>query len=271
MNQTTNIKRNVVIYTIGVLSLATLGGIVTATGNEIGGLIFIISPISMMVLLRFFAGDGWQDAGLAPKLKENWRWYLFGLFAYPVTIVIVIGLGEILGVTKVNGNINTLLPIFAIGFATQLIPRMLFAMFEEWGWRGYMEPRLVALNVPDLRRHLFVGLVWAVWHFPLIFSTDYTEIHFGIFLPIFVIGVVITAIVYGQLRKESGTVWTCVLMHGIGNAVLWSIVLNDLITFNDKVLANPAPEGILMIVLWGALAWWMLHRKGLTLRRSTLS
>ncbi len=261
MNQNNKIKRNVVIYVIGVLFLATIGGVVTATVSEAGGLIFIISPILMMVLLRFFGDDGWKDAELGLKLKESWCWYLFSLFVYPITITIVIVLGVIFGMTTVNGNLNTLLPPFIAGIATQLIPRMLFAMFEEWGWRGYLEPRLATLDVPDLRRHLFVGLIWAVWHFPLILSTDYTEIHYAIFFPVFVIGVMITAIVYGQLRKASGTVWTSVLMHGVANTVLWAIIQNDLMTFNNKLLANPAPDSILMILLWGALGWWMLYRR----------
>jgi membrane protease YdiL (CAAX protease family) len=255
------IKRNVVIYIIGVFLLATIGGLVTAGGNEIGGLIFVISPIFMMALLRFFGGDGWQDAGLSLKLVENWRWYLFSLFAYPITMALVIALGVLFGVTQVNGNLSTLLPAFLAGFAAQLIPRMLFALFEEWGWRGYLEPRLVALNVPDLRRHLFVGFIWALWHFPLILSTNYTEIQYALFLPIFVIGVTLTALVYGQLRKASGTVWTAVLMHGFANAVAWGILQNNLVTFNNKLLANISPESIFMILLWGALGWWLLNRR----------
>ena len=261
MNQNNKIKRNIAIYIIGVLCLATIGGVVTATGNEIGGLIFIIGPILMMVLLRFFGGDGWKDAGLRPKLKENWHWYLFSLFAYPITMTIVIVLGVVLGMTEVNGNLNSLLPVLITGFAIQLIPRMIFAMFEEWGWRGYMEPRLAALNVPVPRRHWFVGFIWAIWHFPLIFSTDYTDIQYAIYLPIFVMGLMVSAIVYGQLRKASGTVWTSVLMHGIANAFAWAILQNNLVILNNKLLANIAPESILMILLWSLLGWWMLYRR----------
>jgi uncharacterized protein len=261
MNQNSKTKRNIAIYIIGVLFLAAIGGIVAAAGNEAGGLIFILSPIVMMVLLRFFGGDGWKDAGLSLKLKEHWRWYLFSLFVYPVTMTIVIVLGVILGVTQVNGNLNSLLPVFIAGFAVQLIPRMIFAMFEEWGWRGYLEPCFVALGVPDTRRHLFVGAVWALWHFPLVLSTAYTEIPYAIFFPCFVVAVILAAIVYGQLRKASGTVWTSVVMHGIGNASGWAIIQNNLLTFNNKVLAYSSPESILSIVIIGALAGWMLFKR----------
>lgn len=261
MNPNSKIKRNIVIYIIGVLFLAGIGGMVTASGNEIGGLIFIIGPISMMVLLRFFGGDGWKDAGLSLNMTESWHWYLFSLFVYPIIITMVIVLGAILGVTKVNGNLDSLLPVFIAGFATQLIPRMIFAMFEEWGWRGYLEPRFVALGVPDTQRHLFVGTVWALWHFPLVLSTAYTELPYAIFFPFFVVAIILTAIIYGQLRKASGTVWTSVVMHGIGNAFGWAILQNNLLTFDNKLLANPAPESILSIVIISILGWWMLYKR----------
>jgi uncharacterized protein len=261
MNQNSKIKRNIVIYIIGVLCLATIGGAVTASGNDIGGLIFIISPILMMVVLRFFGGDGWNDAGLSLHIKDSWQWYLFSLLVYPIIMTMVIMLGVILGVTKINGNLNSLLPVFIAGFAGQLIPRIIFAVFEEWGWRGYLEPRFVALGVPDTQRHLFVGAVWALWHFPLVLSTPYTEIPYAIFFPFFVVAILLTAIVYGQLRKASGTVWTSVVMHGIGNAFGWAILENNLLTFNNKLLANPTPESIVSIVIIGVLGWWMLYKR----------
>lgn len=41
MNQTNKIKRNVVIYVIGVLFLATIGGVITARVNAAGLLILL--------------------------------------------------------------------------------------------------------------------------------------------------------------------------------------------------------------------------------------
>ena len=261
VNENNKIKRNTAIYIIGVLLLSSIGGLITIAGNEIGGLILVISPILMAVLLRSFGSDGWEDAGLRLNLKEHWRWYLFSLLVYPVAIVIVIVLGVMLGLTSINADWNTLLPALIPGIAGQFITRTLFAMFEEWGWRGYLEPRLLALGVPDLRRHLLVGLVWAIWHFPLILSTDYTNIPYAIFLPLFVVGVTISAIVYGQLRKASKTVWTSVLMHGIANAVAWAIIQDNSISFNNKLLAYCTPESVIMILLFSILAFWMLYKR----------
>lgn len=260
MDQSSKIKRNIAIYIIGVLLLSAIGGVVTASGNESGGVIFIIGPILMTVLLRFFGGDAWKDAGLSLNIKVSWPWYLFSLLVYPIIITMVIVLGSVLGLTQINGNLSSLLSTFGAGFAAQFLPRMIFALFEEWGWRGYLEPRLVALGVPDVRRHWFVGIVWALWHFPLVLSTPYTEIPYALFFPLFMVAIILTAIVYGQLRKASGTVWTAVVMHGIGNAFGWAILQSNSLTFNNKLLANPAPEGIFSITIIGLLAWWMLSK-----------
>lgn len=257
----TKIRRNVVIYALGVWALASVGGAITAaTGSELGGLLFILSPIVVATLLRFWGGDGWADAGLGLRLKESWRTYLLSIVIYPLTFGIVLALGISFGLTTANGDLRALLPSLLAALAAQLIPRMIFALFEEWGWRGYLEPRLAALGVADVPRHLAVGIVWALWHIPLILSTPYTEIPYWMFLPAFVIGVTIAAVVYGQLRKHSGTVWPAVLMHGVANTVAWALLQTNAVTVQDKVLANFTPESVLMIAVWGVLAAWLAYQ-----------
>ena len=213
----------------------------------------------MAILLRTLGRDGWQDAGLGLHLQVSWHWYLFSILVYPVIILFAIGIGVVLGVTELNGRIADILPLFIAGMGAQFVPRMLYSLFEEWGWRGYLEPRLMLLGVSDLPRHLFVGFIWAVWHFSLIFATDYTEIPFLIYLPIFVIGTMLTAVVYGQMRKASRTVWTSVLMHGVANTFLWSIIENDLVAFNNKLLADAA-DSFLMLLIWALLAGWIFAK-----------
>lgn len=258
-NQPTNIRRNVVLFVLGTYALSIAGGVVMAGGTEAGAVILIIGPLLMAVLLRFFAGDGWADAGLGLNLKKSWRWYVFSLLAYPLTIVLSIAVGLLAGINTLNHSLQDLLPLVLAGFVINVVPRTIFALFEEWGWRGYLEPRLAALGVPDLRRHVIVGLIWAVWHFPLILATDYTAVPLAIFLPMFVIGVTIAAVVYGQVRKASATVWTAVLMHGAANGLIFGIINGDLITFDNKLLSYIAPESLIVILVWAIMAAWLLR------------
>ena len=268
MNQPRHLRRNIMIFVIGVLSLAMAGGLITNTGQEAGGLVFILGPILMMVLLRSLGGDGWHDAGLRVDLRSKWRWYVFAVLAYPVTIGLVLALGSAIGVTSLSLNISAFVPALLFGVLSQLIPRLLLAACEELGWRGYLEPRLAAAGFADLPRHLLVGVVWASWHIPLILTTDYTDLDHEVFFPLFAVGVITTALVYGQLRKASGSVWTSVLMHGVGNAVAWALIQNNMVVINNKVLANIAPESVFMFLLWGGIAWTLFNREWLFKREA---
>jgi len=258
--ESNKIKINIIIFIAGVLTLSILGGILMAKGHESGALTLVLGPVLMMLLLRFLAGDGFKDAGLDLNLNKNWRWYIFSFFMPIVVIIIVIILGIMFGVTTLNDDVSVFIPTLLPGIATQFMPRLLLAVCEEWGWRGYLEPRLALLGVPDLQRHLIVGFIWAIWHFPLILATPYTEISYAIFFPFFVIGLMVSAIVYGQVLKASGSVWTSVLIHGVANAVIWAIISGELISFNNKLLAYPAPESIFMMLLMGGIGYYLYHK-----------
>lgn len=45
----------------------------------------------------------------------------------------------------------------------------MFLLGEEWGWRGYLLPKLTTLYgiVPST---MFVAVIWTMWHFPLIIA-----------------------------------------------------------------------------------------------------
>ena len=215
----------------------------------------------MMVLLRFFAGDGWQDAGLRLNLRQSRSWYLFSLLYMPAGILLVFGAGLASGMTTSELDFKTATAALAAGYFMQFIPRTLFSMFEEWGWRGYLEGRLAALDVPDVKRHLLVGLIWAIWHYPLILFTNYTDIHPAIFLPMFTLGILALSVVYGQMRKRSQTVWTAVLLHGSGNALAWAIISNKSFVFNDKILFYVGPESAMTMALLILTAGIMLYMR----------
>lgn len=90
---------------------------------------------------------------------------------------------------------------------------------EEIGWRGYMLTRLVAAGVPQ---PLFVsGLIWSVWHFPLILTGVYAAGPSpGVSAALFLVDVMGIALVIGVLRLRSGSVWPAVVLHGAWNSII---------------------------------------------------
>lgn len=254
------IVRNMIIFYIGTMLLAIGGGIILASGQEAGGLLFILSPLVMVLIVRFLLGDGWKDAGLGLNFKKKWGWYLFALLVYPAVYLVVIAVNVLLGFTTLTMSVRELLPILLAGFVIQLLPRMFFSLSEEWGWRGYLEPRFALLGIPDIRRHFSVGILWGIWHFPLILSTDYTSVPMPVFLPLFMVGVIFLAIVFGQMRKSSGSVWPVVLMHGMGNVLGFAVLERDLIAYNNELLGNIVPGSITITLIYALLAILILRR-----------
>ena len=118
-----------------------------------GALLFVLSPLLMAVGLRTLGREGWADAGL--RLGRERGWYAVALLLFPVLFVVPVVLGALIGDVHVAPGAAER---FAVLFATGLVARLTFAAFEEFGWRGYLEPRLAALGVPALRRHLAVGV-----------------------------------------------------------------------------------------------------------------
>jgi membrane protease YdiL (CAAX protease family) len=249
------IWRNLLLYTVGVMTLSVVGGVLSATGADIGGLFFISGPILMAILLRALGGDGWQDAGLRLGALP---WYLFALLLFPVTVGLILGIGVITGTILFRGSLGALAGAAVSGLA----PALIFATFEEWGWRGYLEPRLARLGLPDLRRHLLVGLIWAVWHIPYFLATPgFIALPPALYALLMVGGFLAMAVVYGPLRKASGAVWTAVLAHGLGNALAQPLLLGGMAEFRWPALIATRPENLFFIGLWAIIGWWLIRRK----------
>lgn len=97
------------------------------------------------------------------------------------------------------------------------------AFGEEWGWRGWLLPRLMPLGT--WRALLVSGLIWGLWHFPLTLrGYNYPEL--GAWAaPMFIVFCVAFGALLGWLRLYSGSVWPAVVGHGSLNASVGLVLL----------------------------------------------
>ena len=94
-----------------------------------------------------------------------------------------------------------------------------WAAGEEIGWRGYMLTRLIAAGVPQPL--LVSGVIWALWHFPLILSGAYASGPYPLLSAgLFMIMVIGNALVAGVLRLRSGSVWPAIVLHAAWNSII---------------------------------------------------
>ena len=102
------------------------------------------------------------------------------------------------------------------------------ALGEELGWRGYLVPEL-AKNTSFTKTALFSGLVWSVWHYPILLFADYnagTPAWYA--LTCFTVLVVGISFLYAWMRLKSGSMWTGMLLHASHN--LWIQGIYDPLT-----------------------------------------
>jgi hypothetical protein len=86
---------------------------------------------------------------------------------------------------------------------------------EELGWRGYLQVRWYAHR--PLVAAVLTGLVWGVFHYPLILVgfEGYEDVRLG--LAVFPVFTVLQSILQGWLRRRSETLWTSCLAHAAAN------------------------------------------------------
>lgn len=94
---------------------------------------------------------------------------------------------------------------------------LLPALGEEIGWRGWLWPRLQPLGqIPAI---LISGVVWGVWHSPLILLGYNYPFASGTSGVLYMCGMcIVVGAFFSWLRTLSNSVWPSALAHGIFNA-----------------------------------------------------
>jgi membrane protease YdiL (CAAX protease family) len=239
--------------------------------QSLGLLLWILTPPVTVLLLRGLGKDGWADFGLGLKLKDNLGWYALALLVYPLGAVIVLGLGALFGQVSLTGlasqGTGALMQLVGFGFVGSIIKNIA----EEFAWRGYLTPRFKAVGLPDLANHLLTGLIWGLWHIPYWLYLlgpetikSVTSINMFWFILLALAGIFPTALVYGELRLKTGSVWPAWLAHNMVNALGAQLILAGFIKLNNQsaeVLFDPSPGGLLMIILFWLLGLWMMQQK----------
>ena len=276
--------RNIYIFTISIIILGWLGWLLNYLGGDkssqdIGQLIWLISPLVVSFVLRIFVGDGWKDLGIKPNFRGNGLWYAVSILVYPFCIIIVLVIGSFFGSISFPGFSSKGVAVFSQAIIIAVATNFFKNIFEEFGWRGYITPKLFSLKLNDMVCHIIVGIIWAVWHLPYYLGfldssvlQNYTSLNLATFIPLVFIGLIAASILYGEIRVLTNSVWPAVLLHSIGNAFILTLLMQDFIEIpsNTHFLFTPSHEGILTIILF-TLIGIIIYRKRRKMTQNTRS
>lgn len=119
-------------------------------------------------------------------------------------------------------------------------------IFEEWGWRGFAQPRLQAVFGP-LTAALIVGVGWSLWHLPLFLVPAWTSAS----LPAYVVMVTALSVVMAWgFNRSGGWIVAAIAMHYTYNASSW--VLGGFLGEADLRSADPVTAILLAFVVAAA-------------------
>lgn len=122
----------------------------------------------------------------------------------------------------------------------------LAAFGEEYGWRNYLVGAL--RGVKFWKAALFIGIVWGIWHFPLILmGHNYpNEPYWGVLLMVVVCILLGVIELYFVLKAKSMIV--AAIMHGTVNA-LSGVVIYFTLGGNDFLNGMPGLAGFITMAL----------------------
>ena len=240
-------------------------------------------PAIGVLLTRLITKEGFKNSWLRLNLRGNIRHYLLVWFGPGILTALGAALYFLIFPENLDLNfsyfIATLeaagapmetLPIpIGLLMVIQIIQGFLMAPVlnfitcfgEEWGWRGYLLPKVSARfsTIPTI---LITGVIWGLWHAPLTaighnYGLEYPGFPFtGIAMMCLFCIVLGTILSYATLKTKSCI--PAILGHGAVNGIAAVGIYFTMDGGNPFV--GPAPTGIIGMLPAIILAIWMISK-----------
>jgi membrane protease YdiL (CAAX protease family) len=213
-------------------------------------------PALAAVVFVALTGGRRSLAELGRKLllwRIGWRWYI-AIVTIPLGIALITaGIYALTG-----GQFSAGLPL-AMDLPLPVIPLIIAIRLltdgigEETAWRGVALPQLLR-RMNGVTASLILGIVWASWHLPLIFTVGAPMANNSIAL-LFVL-LPAESVVYTWLYQHTrGSILAAALFHALIG--LWAIA-------SPSAEATGRPQ-LIRVILWCALAGVLLLKYGANL------
>jgi membrane protease YdiL (CAAX protease family) len=277
-------RRGLAIFFTVVLPLSALfEALIVRTGDVAWYFPLMWTPALASLVARLALREGGADVSFRSGGWRGWRAMLLALTFPSIVGLIAYGSAWALGLAQFvepTGAMAELARRLAGGAASSPLVVFMATLFvastygtlfgaitaagEEIGWRGYMLTRLVDAGVP--RPLLVSGVVWALWHVPLILAGSYAAGP-SLFLSAasFVIGVTAVGCIIGRLRLETGSIWPAIILHAAWNSIIQGGF--DLATQGASAKLWTGESGLLVMLSLVVAAFLLARRPWATLRQ----
>lgn len=191
-------------------------------------------PTVSVLLTRVITND-WKNCYLRPNFKGNLIPYLIGWFGPLVLVIIGAAVWFAFNPEVFTSFTNPYaekvpgvggIVIFVALLLLSPLLNCVACFGEEWGWRGFLMPRLHE-EYSFFKASMLTGLIWGLWHAPLIAAGhNYHQIYgvSSVWMVLAAIGAMcilsmVLAVLFGYISERAHSVWPAVLAHGCLNGV----------------------------------------------------
>jgi membrane protease YdiL (CAAX protease family) len=246
---------------------------------------YMWAPALANIFTRLITREGFTDVHLRPHFRRGWPFWLMGWFL-PAIMTVAGGAlffllfpsyfdPELSKVRAMMGNAPMLASIapwtiILIETVQAAIISPLFnsiATFgEEFGWRAYLLPKLLPLGWR--KACLLIGVIWGVWHWPVIFM----GYEYGFSYPgfpwvgplLFILVTFAFGTFLGWIAIRGGSVWPAVIGHAAINGIAALAIMAQKGTPNP--LLGPSPVGLIGVMGYLVVALVMFFNDPLKAR-----
>ncbi len=235
------------IFTFGIAyAIQIIAWLLYSNGQQMIGQLIVAVMMFVPMLSVLLSGGKIKSMGWNPHIKQNWKTILIAWFSPLILTAIGAGLyfalfpshfdlsgsyiAEVAGEDALRqleeqGLSYPLMILLSCVNCVTYAPviNALFAAGEEVGWRGFLYPQLKAKF--GKRKGWFIGgMIWGLWHCPLIwligyeYGTDYIGFPITGMILFSVVITVALGIIFDWSYEKSNSIWLPAVFHGAFNA-----------------------------------------------------
>lgn len=243
---------------------------------------YMLAPALAVVLTRLVTREGWGDAWLRPHFRAGWRYWVVAWISPAILTIAGAAIffalfprffdpemGQLQTIldaqtAQLGQEIELPFPLWMLALiqtvqAVAIAPLLnsFFTFGEEWGWRGYLQPKLMGLGWKPAM--IAMGVIWGVWHWPVIFM----GYEYGFDYPgapwlgplVFLWFTFVLGTFLGWLTVKGRSVWPAVIGHAAINGIAALPIL--FVQGEPNPLLGPLPVGIIGALGFSVVALWM--------------
>ena len=287
--------KRVIVYVVITFALTWLYSLLivypVANGEALNGIPAMATQLTVaaamffpavgVVLTRLVTREGFKNAWLKPHIRCNVKAYLLAWFGPAILTFAGIAVYFLIFPNNLDLSFSyftaTLeatgapLETLPMPIGTLMLVQCVQALFlapimnfvtcfgEEWGWRGYLLPKMKNL-LPTVPMLLVTGIIWGLWHAPMtIIGHNYGLGYWG--FPITGIAMmclfcVVLGIFLSYVTLKTGSCIPAIIGHGAINGIA---AIGIYFTYDGgNPFVGPAPTGIIGMIPFILVAIFMV-------------